>query len=290
MTNRITADRRFSRADDICVITFDPLGKGYEAHSHDFVEIVLATCGHATHVIDSRGYQVAAGDIYVIQGDTTHGFVDATSDFEVCNVMYRPDAMSFPYNRLRAMPGYQALFVIEPARRRGGDFASRLRLDAEGLRGALDRIHRVDDELRRREEGFDCAVQAGLLDLTIFLSRQYSGGDERGGIGVLRLGETVAWMEKHFTMPITVGALAEQAGMSERNFLRIYRQTFRTSPIGRLIELRVRRAAELLHGGGVNVAEAAQASGFNDSNYFTRQFRKVMGLTPKRYAMRPSGR
>ncbi len=286
MTWKITAKSRFPRAEDSCLISFNALGGGYVPHSHDFVEIVVVTAGKASHVVDERRYPVAAGDVYVIQGDTVHGFADATADFEIGNVMYRPDVLSFPYERLRMLPGYQALFVIEPARRRGGDFASRLSLDGEGMRGALERIKRLDDELKERAEGFECAVQACLLDLIVFLSRLYSGSGEGRNNGVLRLGETVAWMEKNFTRPTTVADLAERAGVSERHFLRVYKQAFGASPMRRLIELRVRRAAELLRAGRHTVADAALASGFNDSNYFTRQFRRIIGAAPKKYAMR----
>ena len=55
------------------------------------------------------------------------------------------------------------------------------------------------------------------------------------------------------------------------------------SPIDYLIRLRIRKAAELLCDDGTKVTEAAFRVGFADGNYFSRQFRRVTGLTPGEY-------
>lgn len=47
---------------------------------------------------------------------------------------------------------------------------------------------------------------------------------------------------------------------------------------------RVRSACELLKA-GANVTEAALGVGFQEPNYFSRAFRGVMGVSPKRYQM-----
>ena len=49
------------------------------------------------------------------------------------------------------------------------------------------------------------------------------------------------------------------------------------------IELRIARAAHLLQTTDKNITETAFECGFEDSNYFSRQFRKIMGITPRLY-------
>jgi AraC-like DNA-binding protein len=51
-------------------------------------------------------------------------------------------------------------------------------------------------------------------------------------------------------------------------------------PLGLLIRLRLQRAMDLLQQGTHNVAEAASAVGYDDPFYFSRLFRKHMGITP----------
>jgi AraC-like DNA-binding protein len=49
---------------------------------------------------------------------------------------------------------------------------------------------------------------------------------------------------------------------------------------------RINRACSLLRHTDKQITEIAFEVGFNDSNYFTRQFRKTTGLAPRDYRMR----
>jgi AraC-like DNA-binding protein len=55
------------------------------------------------------------------------------------------------------------------------------------------------------------------------------------------------------------------------------------TPIAYLIHVRIRRAIDIMRSEGANVTEAAFRVGFSDSNYFSRQFRKVMGVSPRTF-------
>ena len=56
-----------------------------------------------------------------------------------------------------------------------------------------------------------------------------------------------------------------------------------TSPVEQLLRIRLNAAAEMLAVKGCSVAETAYACGFNDSNYFSLQFRRLFGLSPRDY-------
>jgi transcriptional regulator GlxA family with amidase domain len=100
---------------------------------------------------------------------------------------------------------------------------------------------------------------------------------------MLRFSEAIAWMEENYTRRSSLAELARRAAMSERHFLRMFRKTFETSPLEHLIRLRIRRAAELLQSGRHNITETAYKCGFSDSNYFSRQFRRIIGMSPRQY-------
>jgi transcriptional regulator GlxA family with amidase domain len=71
--------------------------------------------------------------------------------------------------------------------------------------------------------------------------------------------------------------------MSKRNFIRSFQAAMQISPIAYLVQLRVTRGASLLRHTQLNVTEVAFMVGFGDSNYFARQFHKVLGTTPRQY-------
>jgi AraC-like DNA-binding protein len=68
--------------------------------------------------------------------------------------------------------------------------------------------------------------------------------------------------------------------MSKNHFLRVFKQCYKTSPTDYLIRLRLSKALELMAESDRTVSEIAYEVGFSDSNYFTRQFRRVYGQPP----------
>lgn len=55
-------------------------------HSHDFDEIVLILSGTGEHLVGQRVYSLKRGDVFVIKGETRHGFRGA-ENLELVNVM-----------------------------------------------------------------------------------------------------------------------------------------------------------------------------------------------------------
>ena len=74
--------------------------------------------------------------------------------------------------------------------------------------------------------------------------------------------------------------------MSPRSFLRVFRSATGTSPLAWMLGQRINRACMLLRQTDKPVTEIAFDVGFNDSNYFTRQFRKATGFSPREYRKR----
>ena len=77
--------------------------------------------------------------------------------------------------------------------------------------------------------------------------------------------------------------------MSRRSFLRAFQAATGTSPLAWLISQRIHRACQVLRHTDRSITEIAFDVGFNDSNYFTRQFRKVTGFSPRAYRLRQGG-
>jgi AraC family L-rhamnose operon transcriptional activator RhaR/AraC family L-rhamnose operon regulatory protein RhaS len=77
--------------------------------------------------------------------------------------------------------------------------------------------------------------------------------------------------------------LAEMTNRSVNQFLRIFRQATQMSPMEYLIRLRVLKAVRLLPQDTLTVTDVAYRVGFNDSNYFSKQFKRFIGVTPYSY-------
>jgi AraC-like DNA-binding protein len=102
---------------------------------------------------------------------------------------------------------------------------------------------------------------------------------------LLAVQKTSRHIETHHTEAVGLDTLARKAGMSLSTFKRAFKAVTGTSPIDYLLRVRLARACHLLRDADRTVTEAALAAGFNDSNYFARQFRLRMGKTPREWRL-----
>ena len=80
--------------------------------------------------------------------------------------------------------------------------------------------------------------------------------------------------------------LENMAGLCEYSvsrFSSLYQKYFHISPVNDLIRFRVNKAKELLSLGGYTVSRVAEEVGFNSVQYFSKQFKKIVGVSPSQY-------
>jgi AraC-like DNA-binding protein len=95
-----------------------------------------------------------------------------------------------------------------------------------------------------------------------------------------RLLQTLATLRESLEKPWTVETMAHDAGLSVPHFTEMCRRQTGMPPLAYLIRLRLQRAMDLLQQGQHNVEEVARAVGYEDPFYFSRLFRKHLGIPP----------
>ena len=86
---------------------------------------------------------------------------------------------------------------------------------------------------------------------------------------------------------VTVSELAEAAHLSVGRFSAIFRELMGRSVGDYIAALRIERAKDLLCFGTMSVGEIAEAVGYSDQNYFSRAFKKRVGVSPSIYRHSP---
>lgn len=249
-------------------------------HSHEFSEIVIITGGHGVHTTGEDSYDLAAGDTFVIGGTRPHDYLNMDR-LRLINILFDTEALPTDFADLQSLPGYHALFMLEPAWRKRHHFNSRLQLNPAELAEAIEMVERLEAELDDRHAGFGVMATTSLLQLATFLSRCYSKSRSPQSKSLLRVAEAIAHIERHFADPITLDELIDIAGMSRRNFIRTFEATMGSPPITYLIRQRVRKASKMLQQSDESISQIALAVGFSDSNYFSRQFKLQTGQSPR---------
>ncbi|MCG2611436.1 AraC family transcriptional regulator [Flavobacterium sp. SM15] len=84
---------------------------------------------------------------------------------------------------------------------------------------------------------------------------------------------------------INLKDLSNKACMSPTSFYRYFKRELGMSPIEFILNEKIKQAKQLLKDPNIQINEVSYASGFEDSNYFIRIFKKYEGVTPKQYQL-----
>lgn len=113
---------------------------------------------------------------------------------------------------------------------------------------------------------------------------QYSpalGRQVRDGVG--RFEALHAWISDNLKSDLNVESLASQAGMSARNFARVYSNVMGMTP-GKAVEaMRIERAQDLLETTPKSLKQIATLCGFKEEDRMRRAFLRTLRVAPSEY-------
>lgn len=249
-------------------------------HAHEFEELVIVLGGRGRHRTEAGEWQLGPGDVFVVPRGESHGYAD-TERLELCNVLFLTEGLPLDRASLAILPGYQALFALEPRLRAGRNGSSRLHLDADGLAEIVALLRRLQLEFTMNQPGRETVATGLFLHIVGLLCRAYGRHPHRDGRRLLGLERAMARLTQLQEAAPSLVELATLAGMSVSTFQRAWRRYAGLAPNAYRLELRLDRARLQLETSGLSIKEIAARTGFADSNYLTRQFRRRFDCSPR---------
>ena len=92
--------------------------------------------------------------------------------------------------------------------------------------------------------------------------------------------EVANYIQQHPGEPHTIESLSARANLSQRYFSKKFKQIIGNTVKSYIVYSRIKRAEHLLHFTGMTVTEVADALGYNDLHFFSRQFKQYTGKNP----------
>lgn len=156
---------------------------------------------------------------------------------------------------------------------------------------ALRRLYREVCERQQACSGHlpELQLKAALLRLLVAIVAEGDIAEIPSGCGAShRLLEAIAMIRHSHAHPdLSLDDLARTAHLSKDHFGRLFKNEFKLSPMRYLLQLRLRRARNLLLKSELSIKQIAQTVGFNDPLYFSRAFQRIMKTSPT--AVRSAG-
>jgi AraC family transcriptional activator of pobA len=252
------------------------------AHTHDFLGLMYFERGGGSLRLGERVWPVEAGDVYVVAPGEVVGGGEGASGFREAEgwaVYFPPEAIG-----LQA-PGvflsWRAHPLLFPFVGGAAGGAQRLRVTSGDRASWTGRFRALDEELRRRQDGYREAVLSHLTLLLVEVSRLAADvvGDLRLKDEPLLAG-VFGFIEERYGEPISLKDVAGAVGFSAGYLTTVVgRKTGRTV-LEWITERRMAEARKLLVETDLSVGEVGRRVGYGDAGYFARTFRRAHGATP----------
>ena len=98
-----------------------------------------------------------------------------------------------------------------------------------------------------------------------------------------RTAPAIALIAASFHERVDLAAAARVCHLSPSHFSRVFKREHGVTFSRYLVQYRIRRACDLLAAPGVSVKAVGFGVGFNDLAYFSRTFRRCVGVCPTQY-------
>lgn len=229
-------------------------------HWHENIEILCFLEGEGRVICDFRKEEVEAGDLYVINSERLHMI---ESDDRVKYYCLIPDTDFCERNGI------------------GRDLLYRSKIKDPLL---LKKYGDVVKSYAEQSEFRETRIRIAVLQLLLTLAEEFQAkGEEKADDAIPHLQnikEAIRYLKIHFQEPVSVKNAARAAGLSEAYFSREFHRITGFTPIRYLNLVRCQYAGKLLRSGKYKIHECAGEAGFENLSYFTKTYKKIMGVLP----------
>ena len=139
------------------------------------------------------------------------------------------------------------------------------------------------EEFQQKKEHYEYMCHSYMLAILTMISRKLSGTPQESSEAQKRINEICKYIYENCDKIGSVGSLAKMAHLSESRFTHLFSEVVGISPTAYILAARMDISKELLTETDRSVGSIAESVGIFDQNYFSRVFKRNVGLSPTEY-------
>ncbi len=229
--------------------------------------LIMCVAGQGFAVIDGEEVTLRAGEFLVIPRNVEHTYGAAEADpWSIYWVHFLGDDADYFIDRI-PQPGHP--IPIE------------LSTQKEAIRLFRYCLNALYDGYGTSTLVYAAQSVQHILSLLLFRNQrlQFEASTKSRSI----IDSTTVYMLENLHRPLQLDDFAARAGLSVSHFSELFRVQNSMSPMAYFIHLKIRHACRMLDLSNETVKSIAFKTGYRDPYYFSRVFKKVMGVSPGHY-------
>lgn len=249
-------------------------------HWHEEIEFARILKGKIKLYTENNTYDVNEGDIYFVNSEVLSMKTSVSSEaaYEAF-YQFHPTLLSGHFHSI-----YETKYLKPVIMNSHMDVAI-FKKDTEGCRRLTKLLNELDSAINSEYHEFK--IRNILTEVWIFLleatKRKPVSVPKDGLSSKERFQYMLAFIHKNYAEKIDLQDIADSANISIREATRCFKKVRDKSPIDYLIEFRLVKAKKMLIETETNITDIALQTGFSDSSYFGKMFKRYLGITPSEF-------
>lgn len=259
-----------------------------DAHYHEYIEILYCIEGSFYILLDGVGHHFQAGDMVIINSMEVHYIKSLSTDINrYIVVRFKPELL---YTTTQTI--FEAKYVLPFTMKTSTHQKVFTEEEIHGT-GIPKLVMQILSEYNQKKYGFELAIRTSLGEIFLWILRFWheKGLDLNIGSGlnhdtIERLESVFDYVDLHYAEPISIDDMAKLCSMSYSYFSRFFKKAMNRNFSDYVNLVRISKAEHMLATSELSVTDIALEVGFSTSSYFIEQFKRLKGMTPKKFRSR----
>ena len=251
-------------------------------HSHTYLEIALVVSGTGAYTSPREEFSIKRGDLFLLCPEHRHSYT-FQENLVVYNLLLKDSSVLKQHLELAQEPALRVFFDLEPRFRSNDRFQKHVHLTIEQVETLAEIMEQMEHELKTQGLHFKSMLNLLLKRFLILLCRYYTSMLDVKNDHLFALANVLQYMESKISTRITCEDLARYSNMTSKTFYRYFKTATGMAPIDYLVDMRLKRARQMLEETSLPVKQIADQCGFSNTSYFGQQFRRAFGCSPGKF-------
>jgi AraC family transcriptional regulator, arabinose operon regulatory protein len=253
----------------ICSIGYYPKAKDhYTYRKKGLAENFLFYCvdGHGWYKVDNQKYEVGPNEFFILPQYTEHSYgSDEEHPWTIYWIHFGGESLA-DFNKLQTV---QKHFKPDYIKNNGDILPVFFRIYK-----TLELGYSIDNLL------FANMCLSHFITLFIYNTRHYAAA---ANDKIDCVDSAILFMQEHINENISLNALSSQYHYSVSRFSNLFKQKTGYAPIDYFLQMKMQKACQELNFTNQSIKTIAFNMGFDDPYYFSKRFRTILGISPKKY-------